>query len=123
MPKFFPKRTVIAVTNAAYINIPVSLMFCRKMEIVECPPTDGSTYNAQGLTYQLADDNYTANYGLLPGDTLRFGDDVAQGTGLGRPLGLPATTDPTGATRAAFVPVKVKCATSTATQVEVREYA
>lgn len=130
-PKFFPKRRVVAVNGSAgaFVSISPTLPFCRKMEITECPPGSGTFTNAspndyqpQGLNYQLVDDNFVATIALVPADTLRFGDDVAQGTGLGRALGGVAYTDASGTAVTTNVLVKLRSATVTATQVEVREW-
>lgn len=128
MPKYFPKRRVVAINGSAgaFVSISPTLPFCRKMEIVECPPGsgtwDGTNFNPMGLNYQLADDNFLTTIAQLPGDTLRFGDDVAQGAGRGRPLGAVAYTDPSGQSVTTNVIVKLRSATVTATQVEVREW-
>lgn len=126
MPKFFPKRRVVAVNGSAgaFISISPTLPFCRKMEIVECPPStwDGTNFSPQGLNYQLADDNFATTIPQLPGDTIRLGDDVAQGTGLGRALGGVAYTDPSGTAVTTNVLIKLKSSTVTATQVECREW-
>lgn len=129
MSKFYPKRTIYPIAaGGAFTDIPVTLMFCRRMEIVECPPSGGTfnngsaPYSPQGLNYKRFDDNYATIIGVPPGEIIPFGDDVAQGAGRGRPLGLPAMTDPAGQVTAARIIAKVACAVDTTTQVQVSEW-
>lgn len=116
-----PKKTVVPVNasnGAGYVLISATI-FAGYVEIQEMPL--GSTYSgsftAQGLTYKLPDDNYTAIYALTPGTILQLGDSINKN----RSIGTVKLTFPDGSSRTTPY-LKVQSATTTATQVEVREF-
>lgn len=119
-----PKVTVIAINGSGGAQVLIAAtQFSRYVEITECPPNGGSftgaNYAPQGLNYQRPDDGYVATEGLLPSDTLTFGD---KQFARDRTVGVPPTTDPAGTSRPGTPFIKVKSATVTATQVQVSEW-
>lgn len=118
-----PKRRVIAVNGSggAFVTISAS-KFARYIEIAECPADGGAftgTFTAQGLNYQLPDDNFATTHPLAAGATFVLGqkEDPSQ-----KCFGQPGWTTPDNQTVPATVYMKVKSATVTATNVEVREW-
>lgn len=119
-----PKVRVVAINGSAGAQVLIAASsFCRYVEIVECPPNGGSftgsNFAPQGLNYQRPDDAYTATFGLLPADTLTFGD---KQFARDRAVGVPPMTDPAGTSNPGTPFIKVKSATVTATQVQINEW-
>lgn len=112
MPKFNPKQTLLTLNlaTAGYKNISPSVPFCRRMEVVECPPGggtfNGTNFNPVGFNYKKADDAFAQIYGNPPGQILPLGDEVAFGANQGRALGAVAYTDPSGT--AVTLPIVLK---------------
>lgn len=119
-----PIRRVVPInaSNGA-ATIIKSTVSARYVEIVECPPTNydnnANPFSPQGLLYQLPADNYVAGYGLIPAAVWSLGD---QNWARDRAVGSPTWTDPSGQSAGGTPYMQVKSATTTATQVEVREY-
>jgi hypothetical protein len=119
-----PKRTVIAINGSggAFVNIPATC-FARYVEITECPPTGGAftggNYAPQGINFTSPDDGFVAVDGLVAGDVLPLG---SKDQPRDRAVGTPGWTDPAGAVIAPTIYAKMRSATVTGTQVEVREY-
>jgi|SRR5581483_7696476 len=119
-----PKRTVVAINGnaGAFVTISAS-RFARYVEIAECPPNGGAftggNYAPQGINYQIPDDNFQAQFALVPGDTFAIGE---KDFPRDRAVGQPGWTDPDGKNVPATVYCKMKSATVTATEVEVREW-
>lgn len=115
-----PKKRTIAVNasnGAGYVLIS-STIFAGYVEIQEMPPsTYTGTFTAQGLTYTLPDDNYVTVYVLTPGTILQLGDQILHN----RSIGTVKITFPDGSSRTTTY-LKVQSATTSATQVEVREW-
>lgn len=122
-----PKIRVIAIAASGGTAVTISAsIFCRYMEITECPPSTfdngAHPYAPQGLVYTRADETpiaYTTKYGLIPGDTLAFGD---KQFARDRAIGQPGWTDPAGTANPATPFVKLVSATATTTQVQVSEW-
>lgn len=119
-----PKRRVVAINGSggAYTQITAS-RYARYVEISECPADAGAftgAFSAQGLNYQLPDDNFTETYGLIPGDTFSLGE--SSYTPRGRCVGRPQQADERGNVQPATVYFQAKSATVTATHVQVLEW-
>lgn len=122
-----PRRRVVALnaSSGAFVTIEPTGP-CRYMEIKECPPTNylpgTNDYNPQGTIYERADEAYANTYGLLPGDVLSLGD---RNWKRDRAIGIPINmTDPAGNAigQSTTATIKMRSATTTATQVEVDEW-
>jgi hypothetical protein len=117
-----PKTTVIAVPATGQVLISATKN-CKYAEIVECPPAtfnDGSIpFAPQGLLYTLPDDNYTAEYALLPAQTWAGGDNTYRGK-LG--FAFQGATDPAGQTIPATPYMKVASSSGVATQIRLTEW-
>lgn len=108
--------------------IPVTLGFCRRMDIEETFAAGGAP-NPQGLQYQLWDPS-TKTWGptiqAAPGEPILVADVVPGGIGLGTVLGLPAQAtffpNALGQTnRPADTPIRIISGSGTATLIRVRE--
>jgi len=115
-----PKERIIAVNGSGGGQVLISAsIFTGYVEIEECPPAAYvGAFNAQGIVYQRADENYANNYPLVPGDAIIIGDSVQKN----RSMGVPQMTMADQTVRPATPFVKVISATVTATNVRVREW-
>lgn len=116
-----PRTRKVALNGSAgaYVAI-VATIPARRVEIVE----DGAAA-AQGIAYQLPDDNFTATYNVLAAfEPIVFGSEVAKGIGAGKILGWPTQKDPLGNTLANTPTTycQARSFSATATTVIVREY-
>jgi hypothetical protein len=120
-----PKETIVAINASGGAVTAISASKSSKyVEIQECPPqtynnTGSEPFAPQGLLYTKPDDNFVTEYPLLPGEILPLGDNSYRGK-LG--FGFAGATDPAGNSIPATVYIKAISATSTATQVRVREW-
>lgn len=119
-----PKTTVIAIPASGGAAVKISASkFAKYVEIQECPPSNfdnnAHPFAAQGLLFQLPDDNFTQSYGLNPGAVWSIGDNTWRSKAG---VSSPAMTDPAGNAIAATVYIQALSATATATQVRVQEW-
>lgn len=124
-----PRRRVVAInaSGGALVTIQPTGS-CRYMEIQECPPGGGvfdnnvHPYSPQGLNYTKGDDGFVAIIAANPGAIITLGDNSwARDKSLSN---FATATDPAGNAipQSPQAQLKLVSATSTATQVEVREY-
>lgn len=119
-----PKTTLINVNASGGTVVLISATkFAKYVEIQEAPPANfdnnAHPYAPQGLVFQLPDDNYTASYGLVPGEIWSIGDNTWRSK---TSIGSPAMTDPANNAIPATPYMKVISATGTATQITLREW-
>lgn len=118
-----PKRTIWKINGSAGAAVKItSAVPAAYVEIQECPPNggtfNGSNYAPLGLNYQLPDDNFTATFGLNPGDIFPVGD----ATNKNRQIGMKQISFPDGSNSQATVYGQFISAQAGGTQVEVREW-
>lgn len=126
-----PRRRIVAINAAGGAEVLIQASGpCRYMEIQECAPGGGSfngtNYAPQGLNYQRGDEAYANTYPAEPGEIITLGD---LSWHRERMIGLPAgMTDPAGNPIASSTgqseqsSLKLISATSTATQVLIKEW-
>ena len=118
-----PKRTIVALNGSAGAFVTISASkFARYVEIAECPADGGAftgTFTAQGLNYELPDDNFATQHPLAAGAIFQLGQKELPSE---KAIGQPGWTTPDNQAVPATIYMKAKSATVTATQVEVREW-
>lgn len=96
----------------------------RHVTIQEAPDPatyDGTNFNAQGLIYQLPDDNFVKSYAVEPGQPIEIGNFIAEGNAAGPLVGFAAQKMPGGEQVLAKKLIKLRSPSVTATQVKVTE--
>jgi hypothetical protein len=134
-PGFAENVYAIPADGGAAFAVPVTLMGCKRMEIVEVPAASQATPFApganpavQGLQYQFKLQDGSGNFDgqwklqAQPGLAIVLGDQVGEWHGSGRALGNKAWTDPAGNAIPASTPIKLLSQTAVATNVSVKEY-
>jgi hypothetical protein len=120
-----PKETIVVINASGGTPVKISASkFAKYVEIQECAPTNynntgNEPFAPQGLVYQKPDDGFVASFPLLPGEILPLGDNTYRAKIA---FATPAMTDPANQTIPATVYIQALSATSTATQVRVREW-
>lgn len=126
-----PKVTNYAILAAGtFTKIPCTIFGCKVMEIVEVPAASAgaqSVFSPQGLQYQLWDPSLVPSPGAVAGGygpTLQAypGEPILVGDGFTVIGNVVQPTNWAG-TRAADNPIQIMSGTSTATQVNVKEFA
>jgi hypothetical protein len=134
-PGFAENYYTVPADNGAAFAVPVTLMGCKRMEIVEVPAPSqaaafapGTTPSLQGLQYQWKLQDGSGNFDgqwklqAQPGLAIVLGDQVAEWKGGGRAIGNKSWTDPAGNAIPASTPIKLLSQTATQTYISVKEY-
>ena len=135
-----PKTTTyLAISNSAFVKIPATIAALRKMIVTEVPTvaqaqSGPGVFTPQGLIYQLWDpsilnaDNTRGAFGpsqvALPGEDIVIGDGMTV-IGWSAQSVTSSSFNQAGGpvkARAADNPVQIQSATSTNTQVIVKEW-